>query len=61
MKSVLIAPHKYVQGPDVLEEVGTYLGMLGKKPLVLWDTTVKRIVGKTVRASIKRAGLKIVD
>ena len=61
MKSVLIAPRKYVQGADVLKEAGTYLAMLGKKPMVLWDATVKGIVGETVLASIKAAGLEAVD
>jgi glycerol dehydrogenase len=61
MKAVLIAPRKYVQGRGVLSEVGTYLAMLGKKPLVLWDRFVKEIVGATVLASIKAAGLEIVE
>ena len=30
MKSVLIAPRKYVQGANVLAETGTYAAMLGK-------------------------------
>ncbi len=61
MKSVLIAPRKYVQGRGVLGEVGTYLKMLGTKPLVLWDPCVKEIVGQTVLASIRDAGLEVVD
>jgi glycerol dehydrogenase len=61
MKSVLIAPHKYVQGPNVLAEIGTYLALLGKRPMVLWDETVKGIVGETVLASVAEAGLEAVD
>ena len=61
MKSVLIAPHKYVQGPNVLAEAGAYLAMLGRKPMVLWDSTVKGIVGETVLGSIEAAGLEAVD
>jgi len=61
MKSVLIAPRKYVQGRGVLKEVGTYLRMLGNKPLVLWDACVKDIVGQTVLASIREAGLEPVE
>ena len=37
----LIAPRKYVQGRGVLAEIGTYLAMLGRRPLLLWDETVK--------------------
>lgn len=61
MKAVLIAPRKYVQGRGVLSEVGTYLALLGKKPLVLWDRFVKDIVGATVLASAKAAGLEVVE
>jgi len=32
MKSVLIAPRKYVQGRGVLTELGDYLKPLGRKP-----------------------------
>jgi glycerol dehydrogenase len=61
MKSVLIAPRKYIQGRGVLGELGDYLKMLGQKPLVLWDDCVKELVGETVRTSIANAGLEIVE
>ena len=61
MNAVLIAPRKYVQGRRVLGQIGTYLAALGKKPLILWDAKVKGIVGKTVLASLKEAGLEAVD
>ena len=61
MKTVLIAPRKYVQGRGVFAEAGSYLKLLGKKPLVLWDSCVKEIVGETVLASIQEAGLDVID
>jgi glycerol dehydrogenase len=61
MKTVLIAPRKYVQGRGVLRELGVYVAMLGKKPMVLWDKCVKGLVGQTVLDSIKAAGLEIVE
>lgn len=61
MKTVLVAPRKYVQGAGVLAETGTYAAMLGKKPLVLWDSCVKKIVGEKVLASLEAAGLEVVD
>ncbi len=61
MKSVLIAPRKYVQGRGVLAELGDYLKPLGKKALVLWDECVKKIVGDTVAASLAAAGIEMVD
>ena len=60
MKSVLVAPRKYIQGRGVLAEIGQYLRLLGEKPLVLWDPCVKEIVGETVLASIAEAGLEVV-
>jgi glycerol dehydrogenase len=60
MKSVLIAPRKYIQGRGVLKELGTYLKLLGRKPLVLWDAAVRDIVGPTVLASVRQAGLEAV-
>ncbi len=47
MKSVFICPRKYIQGRGVLRETGAYLKLLGKKPLVLWDSCVKGIVGSS--------------
>jgi len=61
MKAVLIAPRKYVQGPDVLSEAGELIAAIGKKPLVLWDKKVKSIVGKALLASLASAKLKATD
>ena len=61
MLNVLIAPRKYVQGRGALRELGNFLKILGKKPLVLWDDTVKGLVGETVDKSLKDAGLEAVD
>jgi len=61
MKNILIAPRKYVQGPNVLQEAGTYISKLGKKPLLLWDPRVKGLVGERVLSSLKAAGLEAVD
>ena len=61
MKTCLIAPRKYVQGRGVLGEIGFYVGMLGKKPLVLWDSCVKGIVGQTVLTSLEASDLEVVD
>ncbi len=61
MKKVLIAPRKYIQGRGVLGELGEILHALGRSPLVLWDATVKEIVGPVVRASCEAAGLKLIE
>ncbi len=52
MHNILIGPRKYVQGRNALADAGKYLKILGKKPLLLWDATVKGLVGKTLLDSL---------
>ncbi len=54
MNKVLIAPRKYVQGRNVLQQAGSLIGLLGKKPMLLWDANVKGIVGETLINSLKK-------
>jgi glycerol dehydrogenase len=61
MKMVLIAPRKYVQGRGVMAEIGSYLNLLGKKPILLWDDVVKDLIGQTVLSSTEAAGLSPLD
>jgi glycerol dehydrogenase len=61
MNAVFIAPRKYVQGRGALGEAGTYLKMLGKRPLLLWDQRVRQIVAETMLRSIRQAGLEPVE
>ena len=61
MKTVLIAPRKYVQGRNVLQEMGSYVKLLGGRPVVLWSPGIKRIVGDTVFTSLKQSGLEVKD
>jgi len=61
VNNVLISPRKYVQGRNALAEIGKHLRILGKKPLILWDPTVKGIVGKTLLPSLAEEGLEEVD
>ncbi len=61
MKTVLIAPRKYIQGRGVLAEIGDYTKLLGTKVLVLWDSVVKEIAGDTMLASLNAAGLDVID
>jgi len=61
MNKVLIAPRRYVQGIGALKEAGSLISALGKKPAILWDATVKSIVGDTLLASLKQANLDVVD
>jgi len=61
MNKVFIAPGRYVQGPNVLSDAGELVGALGKHVMVLWDAQVKGITGEVLLASLKGAGLEVVD
>ena len=61
MNAVFIAPRKYVQGRGALGEAGSYLKMLGRRPLLLWDQCVRNIVADTMLASIRQAGLEAIE
>jgi len=61
MNKVLIAPRKYVQGRNVLQDAGGLIGALGQKVMVLWDAKVKSIVGPALLASLEQAKIKVVD
>jgi len=61
MNKVLIAPRKYVQGRNVLQEAGGLIGALGQKVMVLWDAKVKGIVGPALLGSLEQAKIKVVD
>jgi glycerol dehydrogenase len=61
MRKILIAPRRYVQGPDVLAELGELLKPLGTKALLLWDGPLKGLVGNTVRQSLQKAGIAFLE
>ena len=61
MNKVLISPRRYVQGPDILKQFGTFIEPLGKKPLLLWDATVKEIVGPAILAGLAEVGIEPVE
>jgi len=61
MNNVLITPRKYVQGRGALKEIGSLISIIGKKPILLWDKTVKGIVSETVFESLKAAKIDYVD
>jgi glycerol dehydrogenase len=61
MHRVFIAPRRYVQGVNALKDAGTLVGALGKRVTTLWDGQVKGIVGETLLASLRGAGLSVQD
>lgn len=61
MNKVLIAPRRYVQGRNALGEAGSLIAPLGRKAVILWDANVKSLVGSALLASLKDAGIEVVD
>ena len=61
MRMVMIAPRKYVQGRGALQDLGQGLAAFGGAAVVLWDDTVKRIVGDTILAGCRAAGVRLLE
>lgn len=53
-------PLRYVQGPGVLSDLGTYAAGLGKRALLLADSFVDKTYGEALRASLAKAGVETV-
>lgn len=51
------APHRYVQGPGALDQLGEYLAPYGSAPLLVVDSYVLSVLGDRLRASCAAAGL----
>lgn len=60
MNKVMIAPRRYVQGPDALKEAGGLISALGKKALILWGPTTKKAAGEAILSSLKEAGVDVI-
>jgi glycerol dehydrogenase len=52
MDRVLIAPSRYVQGPDTIDRLGEYVAPLGNRPLVVIDKTVLGLLGERLTSSM---------
>lgn len=54
---IFTSPNKYIQGKNELKNVGEYVQVLGKKPLILSDETVWKITGEQIQASFNQEKL----
>lgn len=61
MKTTLICPRRYVQGPGVISELGELLKPLGRKALILWDVPLKKILGDAVQKSLAEAEIAYLE
>lgn len=50
-------PHRYHQGPGVLDHLGEHLAPFGKRPLLVVDTFVQEMLGGRLDRSCNAAGL----
>ena len=56
-----VAPHRYVQGPGVLQDVGRYLSITPvKRVAILMSARVARNEGLTLEGSLRAAGISSV-
>jgi glycerol dehydrogenase len=58
MDNIIICPSKYVQGPDVIDNLGVYVKPLGSIAIVLADDFVTQLVEKRVSASFSNQNLE---
>ena len=60
MVKVFIAPRRYVQGADVLKDIGKYVAPLGKRVLVAWGPVVSEKFNDTVKKSFEENDLVLI-
>lgn len=58
---VFISPSKYVQGVDVVDEVGAYVKKMGSKAIVIADEFVWNLAGNRVVDSLKQQSIDAVN
>ncbi|MDR3337734.1 MAG: glycerol dehydrogenase [Treponema sp.] len=61
MKKAILLPRKYIIGRGIINEIGSYAAMLGKKAVVMWGKRTKESSGEAVLQSLKAAGVEVVD
>ncbi|MEJ5359253.1 MAG: iron-containing alcohol dehydrogenase [Desulfobacterales bacterium] len=58
MEDLFLGPKRYVQKPGALAEAAGAIRAFGRRPLLLADETVERIVGPAIRAAAPPLGLE---
>ncbi|MDD5628310.1 MAG: glycerol dehydrogenase [Elusimicrobia bacterium] len=61
MKKVIAWPRKYVQGPGLLAEAPHYVGLLGKRPLLLWGRRSRSATHDILLPGMRAAGLDALE
>lgn len=60
LKKILIAPSRYVQGPNVLKDIGEQLKQLGNKALVTGGKTAFKVARETIVNSLSVANVESI-
>ncbi|MCL2539350.1 MAG: glycerol dehydrogenase [Oscillospiraceae bacterium] len=61
MKKAMKFPRKYVQGRGIVNEIGSFASVFGKKALVIWGSRTKEAVGEAILTSLKAEGVEVTD
>ena len=58
--AILGAPQRYIQGPDALDQLGTVTREHGRKPFVVADDIVEKLLGGRLAKNLAEAGCDAV-
>lgn len=61
MLNAISFPGRYCQGKGLLRQIGKWVAVCGKKPVVLWEPFLKDALGVMVSGSFKEHGLTFHD
>ncbi|WP_413113865.1 glycerol dehydrogenase [Thaumasiovibrio sp. DFM-14] len=59
MDKVIISPSKYIQGENVLSNIGQYVKAIGNTPMAIADDFVTGLVGDTLTTSFDKVGTPV--
>lgn len=55
---IMYAPGKYIQGQNILPNLGIYIRLLGESALIISDSRVYGLVGKTISDALSRKKIR---
>ncbi|MDO4569562.1 MAG: glycerol dehydrogenase [Planctomycetia bacterium] len=59
MKKIIGVPQRYIQGPGILEEIGSLVRPWGTRAVVYWDSFVKSLLEENVVSALQNAGIEV--
>lgn len=57
MTRIMLAPGRYIQGAEAINDIGGHAGQLGRTALVIGGGTALSLCGEAINASLARAGI----